>query len=258
MLRDLRLWIERGDRGSRAGLEVVPEMLGDSGQLRAGILGILIDSAGGDRAVREALPNWVATSDLVYDVLRPVSAGVVEARARLLRKTRSTLVLEVEVDGAEGPVALATMTFALLESRGEVLRMGAGRPEPRTEFYLEHSRLKAPFLAAMGARVLDEASGCVELPLTPWVGNSLGALQGGAVAALLDLAAETAARAVTGEPCVSVDLAINYLSLGRAGPIRSSARVLRHDAAGARIRVELRDAEARLLTVASVTARTFS
>lgn len=260
VLRDLRLWIERGEEGSCAGLELVPEMLGDRGQLRAGILGILIDAAGGDMAVRTVLPSWVATADLVYHVLRPVSAGLVQARPRLLRRTRSALVLEVDVTGEDGPVALATMTFAILEAKREVQRMGAGRSEPRTEFFSESSRLRAPFLAAIGAKVLDEREGVVELPLAPYVGNSLGALQGGVVATLLDLAAELAARAATGEPCVGVDLAINYLALGRVGPIRSRGRVLRRDPAGALVRVELRDAgaEDRLLAVATVTAEAFA
>jgi uncharacterized protein (TIGR00369 family) len=180
----------------------------------------------------------------------------VEARPALLRRTRATLVLEVEVTGPGGPIGLATMTFAVLPAKGVVQRMGAGADEPRTEFARAGSHLRAPFLEAIGLERLDEAAGAVELPLSPYVGNSLGALQGGGVATLIDVAAETAARAATGEPCVSIDLAINYLALGRAGPIRSRARVLRCDPAGALVRVELRDAgaEDRLITVATVTA----
>ena len=260
MLRDLRLWIERGECGSCAGFDVVPEMLGDTGQLRAGILGILIDTAGGEMAVRAALPHWVATSDLAYHVLRPVASGGLEARPALLRKTRSTIVIEVEITDASGPVGLATMTFAILEATAKLRRMGAGQESPRTEFQLEGSRLRTPFLAAIGARVLDESNGVVELPLRSYVGNSLGALQGGVVATLLDLSAETAARAAIGAPCVSVDLALNYLSLGKVGPIRSRARVLRRAPAGALVRVELRDAGAddRLLTVGTVNAQAVS
>lgn len=256
VLRDLRLWIERGEQGSCAGLEVVPEMLGDTGKLRAGILGILIDAAAGDMAVRTALPRWVATSDLAYHVLRPVDSGRLEARPALLRKTRSTIVIEVEISDARGPMGLATLTFAMLEATAAVRRMGAGDPSSRTEFQLEHSALRAPFLAAIGARVIDAPEGVVELPLGPYVGNSLGALQGGLVATLLDVAAESAARAATGAPCVSVDLALNYLSMGKVGPIRSRARVLRSTSAGALLRVELHDtgADDRLLTVGTVSA----
>jgi len=254
MLRDLGLWIERAAGTSRVGFEVVPEMHDDRGHLRAGILGILIDAAGGELAVSAARPGWVATSDLVYHVLRPVSGGVVEARPSLLRETRSTLVLEVDVACDSGPVGLATMTFARLEARGEVQRMGAGRDEPRTDFALASSRLRRPFLDAIGARLVDRDAGVVELPLSPYVGNSLGALQGGAVATLIDVAAEEAARSVSGEPMVSADLAINYLSLGRSGPIRTRTRVLRRTPSGVLVRVELRDAGAgdRLLTVGTV------
>lgn len=256
MLRDLRLSIERDAGGSRVGLDVVPEMLGELGQLRAGILCILIDAAGGELGVRTARPNWVATSDMVVHQLAPCSAGRVEARPVLLRRTRATIVLEVEVTGPEGALALATMTFAVLPARTPVQRMGAGAEEPRTDFALEGSRLRLPFLDAIGLQRIDDARGVVELPLTPYVGNSLGALQGGVVATLIDVAAEAAARVATGEPWVSVDLAVNFLALGRVGPIRSRARLLRRDAASALLRVELRDVgeDDRLLTVATVVA----
>jgi acyl-coenzyme A thioesterase PaaI-like protein len=256
VLRDLRLWIERDEAGSRVGLEAVPELLDDTGALRAGVLGILIDAAAGDLAVRTAAPGWVATSDLVYHVVAPVRAGTVEARPSLLRRTRSTLVIEVDVAAGGETAALATLTFALLEAKSEVQRMGAGQATARTEFYLEHSRMRKPFLEAIGARVVDAGEGVVELPVAPYVGNSLGALQGGVVAALVDRAAECAAGEAVCRPCTSTDLAINYLSLGRRGPVRSRTRLLKREPDRALLRVELRDAGAddRLLTVATVTA----
>ncbi len=157
LLRDLRLWIERDAPGPRAGLEVVPEMLNDRGHLRAGVLATLVDGAGGECAVRAAQPSWVATSDLVLHVIRPVGRGLVVAVPEVLRKTRSTVVLEVslrEGDARGEPLGFATMTFAVLEARSEVRRMGAGRDEPRTEFALRGSKLGAPVLERIGARVV--------------------------------------------------------------------------------------------------------
>jgi uncharacterized protein (TIGR00369 family) len=275
-MRDLRLWIERDAGGSRAGFDLVPEVLNDRGHVRAGVLATLADAAGGDCAVREARPESVATSDLVLHVTRPLRSGTVVATPRVLRKTRATLVLEVELTGngvgvvetqklsrgnrAAGELAgLVTMTFAVLPARSEVQRMGSGRAEPRTELALEGSRLDAPLLERIGARVVDAAAGAIELPLTPYVGNSLGGLQGGVVAALADASAEVCARAASAEPCVTTDLALNYLALGRGGPIRTNARVLRAEPAGALVRVELRDAgrDDRLMAVATVTAERF-
>ena len=54
--------------------------------------------------------------------------------------------------------------------------------------------------------------------------NSLGAMQGGAVATLVDAAAEAAARAATGEPLVVTDIQLTYLALG-ARRTRSAPRV---------------------------------
>jgi len=261
-MRDLRVWIERGPQGSRAGLEVVPALCAERGHVPAGVLALLVDVAGGDAAVRLARPGWVATSDLVLHLLRPVASGVVTAAPELLRTTRSTLVLEVRVragsaDGSDGTeVGLATMTFARLAAHGEVQRMGAGRDEARTEFGGPGAGLAAPLPQALGARCLDPAGGVYELPLTDYVINSMGALQGGVVAVLVDLAAETAARALTDAPLLVTDLALNYLALGRLGPIRSEARVLRRETGSWLARVELRDAgpERRLTAVATVAA----
>jgi uncharacterized protein (TIGR00369 family) len=262
VLRDLRLWIERDASGSRTGLELVPQMHNVRGHAQLGVLATLVDGAGGECALRAALPDWVATSDLVLHVARPLRSGTLLAVPEVLRRTRTTVVIEVTLrEGGSGGEAagLATMTFSVLPARGEVQRMGAGRDEPRTEFASADSRLDAPFLERIGARVVDAAEGRIELPLSPYVGNSLGALQGGLVAALADLAAERLAGAASGAPCATTDLALNYLALGRVGPIRTRGRLLRREPAGAVVRIELRDAGAqdRLVAVASATAQAF-
>jgi acyl-coenzyme A thioesterase PaaI-like protein len=261
LLRDLGLWIERDAEGSRGGLPVAPGVCTDRGCARAGVLATLVDLVGGESALRMVQPDWVATSDLVMHVTRPVRAGEVEAHPALLRRGRSTAVIEVELReaGSAGLVGLATMTFAVLPARSEEQRAGLGPDEPRTGFGRPGQRLEAPVGERMGARLLDASQGAWELPLSGYVTNSLGALQGGAVATLVDLSAESAARAAVGEPWITTDLAVHYLSLGKRGPIRSRARLLRRDAAGAVARVEVRDAgaEDRLTTVATVTVEPF-
>lgn len=257
VMRDLRLWTERDDSGSRSHVEVTPWIRSSAGVIRVGVLATLVDMAGGEGAVRAVQPEWVATSDLVLHVIRPVSEGVVVARPDVLRRTRSTVVIEVDLSADAEPVGLATMTFAVLPARSGVQRMGTGREEPRTDFALAGSGLTAPLEMALQARVVDAARGIVELPITPWVGNSLGALQGGVVAMTVELAAEAAGRAVLGGDVTTLDLAINYLSLARKGPVRTSVRVLREGDREALLRVELRDAgsDDKLCTVATTLVR---
>lgn len=255
LLRDLRLWTERGEEGPRTGLELVPGLLGPGDQPRAGVLATLADVAGGELAVRSARPEWVATSGLVLHRLRPSRGTRLEARPELVRRTRTRIVLEVSItDAAPGALALATMSFALLPAREGQRRMGVGADETRTDFALPGSGLDEPLAERIGARCLDAASGRLELTLVPYVGNSLGALQGGAAALLVDLAAEAAGGAALAAPCLPCDLALDYLALAHEGPVRTQARVLRSDASGALVRVELRDGAGGLAALASVGA----
>ena len=66
----------------------------------------------------------------------------------------------------------------------------------------------------------------LEAPVGEWSLNSLGAMQGGAVATVIDAAAEAAARAATGEELVVTDIQLTYLALARVGPIRTRVEVL--------------------------------
>jgi acyl-coenzyme A thioesterase PaaI-like protein len=261
VLRDLRLWTERDPDGARSGLPVVPEILDASGDVQLGVLATLVDVAGGELAVRSASPDWVATSELVLHRLRPLRGAMVEARPALVRRSRTSVVLEVTLfDAASEPLALATTSFAIVPARAPQQRMGVGHDAPRTEFARPDSGLDRPLVQRIGVRCLDAAAGRLELPLVPYTVNSLGALQGGVAALLATLAAEAAGVAAPGAscgpaqgaPCVARDLALRYLSLARESPASTSARVLRRDASGALLRVESRDGSGRLATLSSV------
>ena len=253
VLRDLGLWTERGEGGSRSGLPVVSEILGPAGDVRAGVLATLVDIAGGELAARSAHPGWIATSDLVLHRLRRVEGRELEARPALVRRSRQTIVLEVALaDGGAEPLGLATMTFAIVPAREAQRRLAVGGAAARSEFALEDSGLDAPIVDKIGARCLDAASGLFEVAIGSYVVNSLGALQGGMAALLVDLAAEAAGSAAAGALCETADLALNYLALARESPVRASARVLRRGADGALVRVETRDASGRLGALASV------
>lgn len=251
VLRDLRLWTEFDGERVRAGLPVVPEILDEWGRVPAGVLAVLVDLAGGWCAIRAALPRRIATSDLVIHLTRTAASGSVFAHPELLRTTRSTAVIEVSLaDDDGGEVGLATMTFAIFDGRGPGLGLSAQEPA-RSDFAGPDSGFSVPLLERLDLRRVDPSNGVLELPLEPYVVNSLGSLQGGITGVLVDRAAAEAARAHLSEPHGVTDLALNYLALARGGPIRTRARLLREGPVPL-ARVEVHDvASGRLMTVAT-------
>lgn len=256
MLRDLGIRIEREGDAIRASLDVVPELCTASGTVRAGVLATLADVSAGECAARAGRPDWVATSDLSLHLTRRIGAGVVSAAPAVLRRGRSNVVVEVGLSSVEGAVGIAILAFTLLPARGPVQNVDSWEREAPTTFALPDSGLQAPFAESIGARVLDAPRGEVELAISSYNGNSLGAAQGGALATLVDLACESAASSAAGRNWTTTDLTLHYLSLGKQGPLRSTARLLRCDDGGARLRIEIRDAGAgdRLVSVATAAA----
>jgi acyl-coenzyme A thioesterase PaaI-like protein len=112
----------------------------------------------------------------------------------------------------------------------------------------------APIVEQLGC--VERAPGVLVAELTPYVANSAGLLQGGAVALLAEAAAQSAASAVDDVDAVGgtvFDLDVRYLDALRTGPVETSVTRLGERANGERWwRVELRDVgrEHRLGTVA--------
>ena len=260
VLRDLRFTFEHSADGatSRARLPIVPELCTDRDTARAGALATLVDVIGGGLAATAAQPNWIATADLTLHVVTGAPPGsVVEARAGVLRAGRTTVVVEVAlVDDGERDVGIATMSFSVLPRRDVNPDMREVRGSGPTTMATEMSRLRAPLPDALGIRVRDARAGIVELPVTDWSRNSMGAMQGGIVATVADVAAEHALRTASGEALVVSDLHVTYLGFGRVGPVRTRADVLDVAAGHGRARVQIVDAgaEHRLMTLTSAVA----
>src|SRR5664280_457361 len=115
---------------ARLRTRVTPHITGADGGVRAGVLATLVDIVGGAIAARALQPDWMATADLALQVVRPAIGPWVEARGTVVRKGRTTLVIEAlvfevtddgsDLDAATGdlsPVAWASMTFAVLKAR---------------------------------------------------------------------------------------------------------------------------------------------
>ena len=258
LLRDLRFSFDHGtDPGrSRAWMPVVPELCTDQGFARVGALATLVDVIGGGLAAKAAAPNWIATADLTLHLVRGAPSGaVVEARAQLLRAGRTTVVMDVDlVDDHDREIGIATMSFSVLPRRDSNPDMDDVRNAGPSTMATEASRLAVPLVDALAVRVQDAGAGAIEVPVTDWTRNSMGAMQGGVVAMVTELAAETALRAAASAPLVIADLELTYLGFGRVGPVCSQVTRLDDRA----VTVELFDtgAENRRMTVARAGATT--
>jgi acyl-coenzyme A thioesterase PaaI-like protein len=196
----------------------------------------------------------------------------VEARGSVLRRGRTTLVVEalvvsVDHDGGDvtvdgritDPVAWASMTFAVLPAKDPSAAADRSTDLP-VRWGFRGGALALPVLDALPVTVLDGSAGRVSVPARPYLHNSFGAVQGGVIALIAEAAgaeALGAAQGRDGSGMVVTDLQIAYLALGRVGPIVTSTRVLATGPDGrAGAVVELRDsgADDRLTTVVNVTA----
>ena len=274
ILRDLDLEVEvRPDATASAWLPVSPHLLAANGGVQAGVLAILVDIVGGAIATRVLYPDRTATADLQLQLLRPTAGPEVEARVSVLRRGRTTLVLEVVLLDAPGgrlpgegaPNAWATMTYAVLPRNDDPPLMQP-LPSEAERTQIGPALLSRPVLDAIGVEMDAPGSACVVLPLGDYVSNTFGALQGGVMALLGATAGSAAIEAALGLPrgaASTVDLQVAYLAMGRVGPIVSEPDSTMIDdvpetehAASAVIRLLDRGGDDRLVAVVQVGAVT--
>jgi len=261
IVRDLQVVIDRSQGDWAIRLPIVPAILDASGRPRVGVAAVIADMIAGQTAIREVSPSWIATSNLALQVGELPSEGSLVGHPKVLRKGATTIVIEVRLDhhdahgAASGrPVGLATLGFAILPRRNalqaELHRSRASGED--TVYAPVGTGFARPLLESIGVRF--DAADCAEVDLDPYLQNTLGALQGGVVAILVEAAAERLAASRIGGLVRVRGIELQYLKLGRKGPIRARARELAPTASGMIVRVELDDrgdGEA-LLTVATV------
>ena len=259
--RDLAPRLVHDDAGTTLLQPIAPEIVDAAGRLRAGVAAMAADIVAGDAALRAVTPDWIATSGLSLQLGPLPSSGTLRLQTRLLRRGRTTAVIELDVDAieAEAAVGRGTATFAVLPTRTDFQRQThwIDDPTPSVSFGGDAPSFEKPLLEALGVRFEMNDPAIARIDMSDYVVNSLGAMQGGVVALLIDAAAERFARSLIGGDVRLAQLEIHYLKLGKVGPIRAQARCTGELAGGGRLlRVELRD-EGRddaLLTVASVVA----
>jgi len=212
-----------GDR-CRGELDVTAEMLGVDGAVRPSILATHADMVAGALANRASAPRVPLTVDLTVHRLEPIGIGAVTMVGRLLKVGRRTTVAEVLVmaHAGERPLGLCHATFMPspnpVDEQPFVGDRDAGRPS-----------LARPFPEQLGISVV--APGVCEIERVPYTMQPTGTIQGGAVAAVAEVASETAAGAAV------ADLDVRYLAAVRVGPARATAEPL----GAGRVRVEVRD-----------------
>jgi acyl-coenzyme A thioesterase PaaI-like protein len=203
-------------------------------------------------ASHQTAPRISITSSLSVHLPRPAPAGTeLDLVGRLTKLGRTVTVGETTVR------AVAT---------GEVIGFAVGTfqasPRPQDVTPGSFDRFRRPEKVTSSARSLSDhvglavvQPGMAEISLRSDLTNSTESLQGGLVALLGEVAAQTAATTELGAPAVVDSLEVHYVAAARVGPFRAEANPL---SSGPRnlYRVEIRDPGRDDRIVAEVVART--
>jgi len=193
--------------------------------VRPSILATVADVVAGGVANRLSMPRIPLTVDLTVHSFGGVTVDVLAIVGRAVKAGRTILLTETTFfeRGVERPVALSQATFFPSPNAADEMEfVGSQAYRP--------SRLSGSFTDQLGIRVLRP--GVTELDRVEYVMQPTGTIQGGALAVLAEVAAET----LTGEPVLDLDL--RFVNAVRIGPARASAEVVGAGVA----RVEVRDA----------------
>jgi acyl-coenzyme A thioesterase PaaI-like protein len=224
-LQDVGYTQEIEDGVSRGWLQVTDELRAPgSSQVRASVLATMSDVWTGALAGMACAPKLALTLDLTARIVGDVGGDRLDIVGHLLKQGRTTIVAETDFsDPATGAVvALSHATFVASPRPQDVIG-------PMVTARTSVNALDRPLAQELGIHVLSP--GVVEVERGPYVNQPSGTLQGGVVAVLAELAAES----LTGGRVV--ELEVRYLSAIRVGPARTSAVALDDRT----VRVEIRD-----------------
>lgn len=215
---------------------------------RIGAVAALIDCVGGAIAGPLVAPGWMATADLSLELFRPWSGGWIRAEGTTLRSGRSTVVLQVDLvtESDARMCGRGYLTFAVLPGRNGNPIMHEEQPTGRRSLG-DIDGGKLAILECLGATA--EGNGAVRSPITAYSRNTLDAMHGGAVALLMDSAAESTLCAVA--PAVALRataLSLTYIARNTIGPVFVQAEVASIDECIAATTIEVRDEGAERTT----------
>lgn len=242
--------------GARGTTEITPHLrMADTPWPNVSALLTFADVLIGVLASRRTAPRISITSDLSVRVFAPFPAdGRVEMTGRLIKTGRSVSVGETECRSASGGPVLARALGTFTASPRPVDEAPDGVPALQERFQVEPQPLSEPFADRVGIRVVTP--GVAEMALRLDLMNATESLQGGLVALLGEVAAQTGATEAAGRTHVVDHLDVRYLAAARVGPFRAEADVEASDGVRSDVRVEVRDPGKENRLAALVLART--
>ena len=241
---------------------------------RVGVMATMVDVAGSDPVLAAWSPDWTATQDLSVHSVAPLLQGPIVVDTRLLRLGKKVIFVSAEIydghgiDDLEQLQALIdtfhpehsdlSLTARSLATFVRIPRTGAsgvdqydpnkwlGAIRKRTAQQENQQALNH----RIGLKIVDPAAGVVELTNTPYVANSIGTINGGVQALMLESAAEAMCPGR-----IATDIQIHFLSQLKSGPARSVATLIRDAADHSVVLIQLLDAGAsdKLIATATVT-----
>jgi uncharacterized protein (TIGR00369 family) len=269
VLRDFVLSTERVSRHlTISSCPLVPALTLASGRPRIGAVATVIDLAGAATALASTQPDWIATADLSFASGDPIVEGPIVVAARLVRAGSNVVVVRVDVGDGRGddrvetmkPAGRGLMTFARIPGSASAVS-GRATPEstPKQSMAVAGSGFRVPLLEQLGARVIDAASGVIEIDRTDYTRNSFGSINGGVIAIAAEAAAERM-LAAQGHAFEALDISVTYLSQTRTGPARTAATFVRLGDRNAVVEVHIVDAgnDDQLLALSTVTLQQLS
>lgn len=216
-----------------------PGLLGRDGRpCGVGALVPIVDLVAGARASDLAGGDWMATSDVWLHERTPVESAPIEITTRVLRAGKRTIITAVDVRAGGRDALVTTVEFTRIRREASKHRTTEARVADGWTRLGSGPLLDEPLEAACGFRLVEAGSGVVELGRSPFVANSTGTLQGGAVALLADVAAAD----LVGPEARTVDLQYRFLAPTGDGPARTAAEVIRVDGPHHTVKVEVADA----------------
>jgi acyl-coenzyme A thioesterase PaaI-like protein len=206
--------------------------------IRPAVIAKLADLATGALAHRTTVPRIALTVDLAVHTLGVPESGRMAMVARLVKAGRTTIIGETRFveSGCLRPVAIAHATFTPSPRPQDV--QAEARPVPGRE------QQHGDYAEQVGARIVRQ--GVAEVEHHPDILQGTGTIQGGVIALLGELAAESQ----KGMPVVGLE--VRYLSTVRIGPARATAMEM----GGPVVRVEVRDVGQSDRLAALIMART--
>lgn len=245
-----------------------------AGGAALGFLTTAVDIVTSDPALVAGNGDWTATQDLSLHTVTAAKDGPIFVVATLVRAGKKLVVVSADVydghgrddiaefvqeidGGAAGRPGGPTLAARGLVTFARLPRHAAAHADLYTpERWVGKVRghpvhdIDGDVYERLELRVVDAASGVLELDRSLFVVNQIGTIQGGAQALL----AEAAAHAMR-PGLVATDILVRYLSQVRTGPARSHGTVVRDAPDHSVIDIRLVDAgdDDRVLALLTVT-----